>query len=319
MNFLGLHRTYRITAEIFIVLLVCSALFSEARAQTIVTTIQPYYSLTQQIVPDADIHRLLAIGTSPHSFEPKPSQIRTVAKADLIIINGVVDAWVYDIIDASKSKAKVLNIMNELDFDRIDDHAGHNHGNEVDYESEDLGNPHIWLNPALMAQAVQLIATTISELNFSNSDITADNSGVDNSETDTVLKNANALSRSIMNLDRQVQLRLSPVRRESFVPFHNAWAHFADHYHLNLLLEIEPAPGLEPTAHYLAEALETIADANTKAVFSEVQLAKRPAEVVANNANVKLYQLDPIGGSAGRESYQEMMLYNVNTLIEALR
>ena len=277
--------------------------FSITHAQTIVTSIQPYYSLTQQIAPDAEVFRLLAIGASPHSFEPRPSQIRMVAKADLIIINGVVDAWVYDIIDASKSKAIVLNMMDELEFDHIEDHDGHDH--EVESVDKDLGNPHIWLNPALMAKGVSIIAEHIVEVNIA--------------DAFAIQSNASQLSNSINSLDRQIQIRLAPVSTTPFVPFHNAWAHFADHYHLNLLLEIEPAPGREPTAHYLAKALDQIAMTDTKAVFSEVQLAKRPAQVVANNAKVNLYQLDPIGGTKGTESYQEMLLYNVNTIIEALK
>jgi len=293
--------------HLFTLLLFVSLFLGVARAQTIVTSIHPYFSLTEQIAPQADVHRLLAIGTSPHSFEPKPSQIRTVANADLIIINGVIDAWVYDIIEASKSQAIVLDIMNELDFQHIDSHDGHDHSthSEKNEEERDLGNPHIWLNPVLMSEAVQVIAEHITAL--------------DTLDSSTVQANANKLSTSIRNLDRQIQRRLIPITNESFVPFHNAWAHFADHYHLNLLLEIEPAPGREPTAHYLAEALQSIEETNTKAVFSEVQLAKRPAQVVADNAKVELFQLDPIGGSEGRESYQKMLLYNVNTLIEALR
>lgn len=291
----------------------CSSIYSVARAQTIVTSIQPYYSLTQQIAPDAEVFRLLAIGASPHSFEPKPSQIRTIAKADLIIINGVVDDWVYDIIEASKSKAIVLNMMNELDFEHIEDHDGHNH--EVESAADaDLGNPHIWLNPALMAKGVSVIAKHLTELE--TTETTATTATTDKT---AIQNNAKRLANSLNNLDRQIQRRLAPLSTTPFVPFHNAWAHFADHYHMNLLLEIEPAPGREPTAHYLAEALDQIAATGTKAVFSEVQLAKRPAQVVANNAEVSLYQLDPIGGTENTESYQDMLLYNVNTIIEALK
>ena len=303
MNLLSLkHQNLK---QIVLITLVLFFAVRMAHAQNIVTSIHPYYSLTQQIAPQADVHRLLAVGASPHSFEPRPSQIRTVANADLIIINGVIDDWVYDIIDATKSKAIVLNMMTELDFEHIEDHEGHNHGPETDSENKDLGNPHIWLNPALMSRATTLIAEHIIELQIDS--------------TDNVQANAQRLSNQINTLDRQIQTRLSLIGNEAFVPFHNAWAHFADHYHLNLLLEIEPAPGREPTAHYLAEALESIAEANTKAVFSEVQLAKRPAQVVADNAKVALYQLDPIGGTSGRESYQDMLLFNARTIIEALK
>lgn len=288
-------------------IVVFSILFATtiASAQTIVTSIQPYYSLTTQIAPNADVHRLLAIGASPHNFEPKPSQIRRVANADLIIINGVIDAWVYDIIDASKSNAIVVNLMQELEFESIEDHAGHDHAGYSNTNHPDAGNPHIWLNPALMEKAVHLIANHLAK--------------IDAPQANSFENNANRLGSDLHRLDNQISIRLRPHSREAFIPFHNAWAHFADHYHLNLLLEIEPAAGKEPTAHYLAEALTQITASKAKAIFSEAQLSQRPAEVVANNAKVDLHQLDPIGGVEGRESYQAMMRYNVATIIQAFK
>jgi len=103
------HSIQIVVFGILFATILCTTMI--ASAQTIVTSIQPYYSLTTQIAPNADVHRLLAIGASPHNFEPKPSQIRRVAQADLIIINGVIDAWVYDIIDASKSNAIVVILI----------------------------------------------------------------------------------------------------------------------------------------------------------------------------------------------------------------
>lgn len=51
----------------------------------------------------------------------------------------------------------------------------------------------------------------------------------------------------------------------------------------------------------------------------EVQLSRRPAEVLAAEANVALYELDPKGGVAGRDTYEQLLLFNAAVLAEALQ
>jgi ABC-type Zn uptake system ZnuABC Zn-binding protein ZnuA len=54
-------------------------------------------------------------------------------------------------------------------------------------------------------------------------------------------------------------------------------------------------------------------------MFSDIQLPARPAEVVAENAGLPLYRLDPEGGgSSEEESYQDFMRKNAAILLEAL-
>src|SRR5690606_16416946 len=93
---------------------------------------------------------LLPAGASPHTFEPRPSQIRDVARADLIISNGArLDDWIEPLIAAGNPQAERLVLANGVpllpwsepsgDGDP-DDHA-HHHG---------AFDPHIWLDPVLV-------------------------------------------------------------------------------------------------------------------------------------------------------------------------
>jgi len=54
-------------------------------------------------------------------------------------------------------------------------------------------------------------------------------------------------------------------------------------------------------------------------VLTEPQLARRPAEVVAEAAGVRCYEMDPLGGVPGRETYSELLRYNARVLVEALQ
>ncbi len=64
-------------------------------AQKIITTFHPYYSLAKQIAPGAEVINLLPAGSSPHYFDPSPNTAIQLNTADLVILNGIIDEWIY--------------------------------------------------------------------------------------------------------------------------------------------------------------------------------------------------------------------------------
>jgi ABC-type Zn uptake system ZnuABC Zn-binding protein ZnuA len=56
-----------------------------------------------------------------------------------------------------------------------------------------------------------------------------------------------------------------------------------------------------------------------KAVFTEPQLARRPAEVVAEAGGVPVFEIDPLGGVPGKMRYEELIRSNAKVLNEALQ
>ncbi len=166
-------------------------------------------------------------------------------------------------------------------------------------------NSHVWLDPAHMRTIVGAIGERLSELDPARADAIAARTAAYLAELDA--------------LDAEIASMLAPVAGAPFVPFHDAWPYFAAHYGLDLIVEIEPFPGREPTARELAQAIDLIDRAGATAVFSEVQLPERPARVLADEAGVSLGVLDPIGGAPGRRSYGELLRYNAAVILEALR
>ncbi|NIW46878.1 MAG: zinc ABC transporter solute-binding protein [Gammaproteobacteria bacterium] len=56
-----------------------------------------------------------------------------------------------------------------------------------------------------------------------------------------------------------------------------------------------------------------------KAILSMPQHSSRPAEIVAESTGIPLYELDPLGGEQGRQSYADLLLFNTHILIKALQ
>lgn len=299
-------------ARLLMTMLMLVASSAAASKLQVVVTIHPYFSLAQQIGGElVDASYLLPTGTSPHSYDPSARDVIRVAEADLVVRNGGVglDEWVLRLISASGTDALDLSIMDSIEFTPLGTSASD--GDQPASPVRDLGadayyvNAHIWLDATIAMSAAEAIAEAMIELDPANE-----------AHYEANLK---SLLFSLEQLDQELLEMLEPIRGEPFIPFHDAWPYFANRYGLNLLLEIEPFPGREPSPEYLIYALGLIADNNVKAIFSERQLATRPAETVAAEAGLPLYLLDPEGGgSSDTESYQELMLYNARVLLEAL-
>lgn len=319
----------RLLSSLALLFVFCTASAWAQSGPTVVTSIHPYYALVQEIAGEnAEVVRLLSPGASPHTFDPTPSDVARLSDADLVVMNGVIDEWLLDLVDASGVDVRVFEVVSELDFEPVEgeehEHAEEEHAEEEhseDEHTEEAGedptgaegdhahdhggfNPHVWLDPTLMAEAVPLIVRQLAELDPDNAA--------------TYEANGERLVAELNDLDSELSETLAPVEGAAFVPFHDAWPYFARRYGLDLVVEIEPAPGREPSPSYVAGALDLIEGSGARAIFSEVQLSPRPAEVVAESADLPLYILDPLGGGAETESYAELMRYNASTIVEAL-
>ena len=121
-------------------------------------------------------------------------------------------------------------------------------------------------------------------------------------------------------LDREIEQHAQTWRLRDFVSFHPSFSYFARRYNLHEVGTIEAAPGREPTPRHLQNLVAAIRRYGIKVVFAEPQLNPRVAEVIAQEAGVKVLRLDPIGGPPPYGSdYLKLMRYNLAALDEALR
>jgi ABC-type Zn uptake system ZnuABC Zn-binding protein ZnuA len=309
------------------------ASFATAQLRVVVS-IEPYREAVERLVGDlGTVDVLLPPGASPHAFDPTPRDVVRLSDADLVVINGVADDWTLELVDALGADAPPVFVALDVfaddelleggahDHDHGDEehhdeehHEGEPHDEEHhdeehregehDHDHDHAGpNPHVWLDPVFMSRIVEALADEIAAL--------------DARRADEVRAAAEAYRAELEALDAELATMLAPFEGQPFVPFHDAWPYFAERYRLDLILEVEPFPGREPSARYLAEAVTTLRDVGARAIFTETQLDDRPARVLADEAGVGLGVLDPLGGVAGREGYLALQRYNAAAIVEA--
>ena len=166
-------------------------------------------------------------------------------------------------------------------------------------------DPHVWMDPDRMLVAVDAIAARLAE--------------VDPAGKDTFTKNATELKASLKALDGKLAARSKTWTKRSIVTFHGSMAYFAKRYNILIAAVVEPVAGTEPTAAYIGEVVAAVKRGKAAALFTEPQLAKGPGETIAKEAGIPLGELDPVGGVAGRESYETLLTWNADQLEQVLR
>lgn len=300
----------------------------------IVTTIYPLADIAGRLGGDkVEVSYLLPAGSSPHTYEPTVEQARLMVQADLLIFVGAdLDNWAVNMTDAIGPELATINVSEKVelidaaDYFRLeeesegydhdhchdhdcdgceehDDHAdhdgcGHDHGPE---------DPHFWLDPVLVRDSIcPAIHEKLMELYPEGKDY---------------FENRHKDYRQELNaLDEEINDAVSGFSRTNFVAFHSAWQYFARRYGLEEVAVIAQFPGQEPSAGWIAELVDLIRAEEIGAIFAEPQFSPELAERIAEESGAEVMIIDPLGGEGvpGRESYLELMRFNLSIFKEAM-
>lgn len=272
-----------------------------------VATIHPLAAILQEVVGKrAEVEQLLPPGSSPHTFEPKPSDAVMLERAQALFYvgPGLDQEWTQGLPAAHRIEAlKLVPKERLLTFQE----PGKGEGGGKSHGRKPAGtiNPHFWTDPLTVKAMLPALVKTLSSL--------------DPAGRAAYERNAAAFATKLERLRIRVAKLLAPVQDKPMVMFHPSFQYLVTQYHLHLAGYIEPVPGREPSPRTLERLIAKIKRLKVRALFIEPQLPKRPARIIAEAAGLKLYELDPLGGTTGRQSYEEIILYNARTLHDALK
>ena len=197
----------------------------------------------------------------------------------------------------------ILDVEGEGDYgvEEKEEHDGHDHNYEFD--------PHIWLNPILAKQQVNNIRDGL---------INADPQNKENYE-----QNAMQYNKELDALDMKIKSSLSSCKKDTFVPFHNAFTYLGDRYGLKIMALSGVAPDSEASAAEIAEFIDFVKDNDIKIIFAEELVDPRLAQVIADEAGAKVLLFSPIEALAKDEigqniTYIDKMEKNLDALKVAL-
>ncbi len=268
------------------------------RPLTVVTTLTVLADLIGQVGGDkVEVKALVPPGGEPHTYQPAPNDMKTVAQARLIFYNGAhLEEWIDDTIrHAGKSNVPIVVLSQGLPMIR-----------EVGGEP----NPHLWLDVANTKTYVERIRDKLGKVDPAQAGYFADR--------------AKAYLTQLDELDAWIQVEVAkiPASRRKLVTFHDAFSYFAKRYGFSLQGVVVASPGKEPSARQLTALARRIKQAEVPAVFAESQFNPKIMEVLAREAGVKvvnnLYN-DSLSDGPEAGTYVALMKHNVTQIVNALK
>ena len=190
-----------------------------------------------------------------------------------------------------------------------DEHDEDEH-DEDEHEHGDF-DPHVWMDPTLIAAWTPAIAAALSE--------------VDPGSAGAYAERAAALAAELHELDAWVRERVAavPVPERILITDHDVLGYFADRYQFSVLDTIIPgfSTASEPSARHLAALRDAISEHAVPAIFVGLTVSPRAAEVVAEDLGIKVVSIytgslgEPDGPAA---TYQDFIRTNVERIVTAL-
>ncbi|MDE1310566.1 zinc ABC transporter substrate-binding protein ZnuA [Vibrio aestuarianus] len=248
-------------------------------ANTVLTSIKPIQMITFELTKGVtEPTVLLGSNTSPHDYAMRPSDVKKIRAADLVIWYGEdLEPFLSKTLQAHHNVLTISQIpelkLREFSGDHHDhDHDGHNHGTH---------DPHFWLG---VEQAKQVASAITERLKSTD---------VDNA----LLYQANLESflNEIAITNRNIVQQLSSVKHKGYYVFHDAYGYFEQQYQLNNMGHFTVSPDRKPGAKTLINIKNSLAKNEAKCVFSEPQFTPAVIDTVTRGSQVNSGVLDPLG------------------------
>jgi ABC-type Zn uptake system ZnuABC Zn-binding protein ZnuA len=244
---------------------------------------------------------LVPAGGDPHTYEPTPSDVRSIAGADLVVMNGLgVDDWLKPLLAEAKRPASALVELgpNQPGVTYL---AGVGGTGSV--------NPHLWLNVAYAALYVKRIVAALQAAAPAKQ-------AVLQASGDAYLARLAALDTAI-----RAQIATLPAANRKLVSYHDAFPYFAAAYGLTIVGTVVPAPGQDPSAGQVVALIDMIRASGVKAIFSEAQFNPKIEQQLAAEAGVTVVSnlYNDALGAPPVDTYERMMRWNADRVVEALR
>ncbi|HZR85689.1 MAG TPA: metal ABC transporter substrate-binding protein [Bradyrhizobium sp.] len=242
-------------------------------------------NVTSLVGPNGDVH----------VYAPAPQDAKTIAGAELVVINGLgLEGWLPRLLQSSGSKAVVVTASNGVDpLAR---------GSEAD--------PHAWQSVANAKIYVRNIRDALVR--------------ADAADADYFRQNAERYLAEFDALDREVRDEVAkiPPERRKVISTHRAFGYFEKAYGIAFIAPLGVSTETEPSARDVAAIITQVKKDSIPAIFleniSDDRLVRRIAEETGAKLGGTLFSDSLTDEKGSAPTYIAMVRHNIKALTSAL-
>jgi len=223
----------------------------------------------------------------PHHIQARPSLIAHVRNADLLACTGaeLEIGWLPILLRQSGNNKiqpgrpgyfEAAGFVPKLDLPtQLDRAAGDVHAS---------GNPHIQTDPRNIALVATALSQSLAQMDAANA-----------AYYQTRYRDFSARWQAAL---QRWNKQAAPLKGMAIVAHHKSWAYLNNWLGLREVAELEPKPGVEPTAAHLQEVLNKLQREPAKAIIRSAYEDDRASEWLAQRARIPAVLLPfTVGGS----------------------
>jgi len=261
--------------------------------------------VTNLVGDDINVKILMGAGVDPHLYEAKPSDVRSMSEAKIIVYNGL---------HLEGKLAKLFKRMeNEKIFICLSD--GMNKNNLIPLNAHSY-DPHVWFNVNLWAEGVRHCALQLQDLFPAHAKKIKINCEIyinKMSKADSEIKN---------------QMLSIPKHKRLLITSHDAFHYFGKAYNVEVKAIQGVSTIMEPGLKDVSQLVDEICKRNISSIFVESSVSSKSIQSVIEGCHKKNKEVE-IGGtlysdalgdeSSGASTYLKMIKKNSKTIYSALK
>jgi zinc transport system substrate-binding protein len=271
----------------------------------IVVSIKPIHSIVSALMNGVSKPQLLLDSNdSAHTFHLKPSQLKLLSNADLLITIG-------DSFESGLSKV-IRNIdqnyrlnLSEIKELQIYDFRDHN---EIEYDEHDEHDKdlHLWLDTGNVQIIAEKIKQRLIEINPSNKE--------------RYNTNYLELESKLNQLEEKIQLQLEPIKSTPFAIYADILQYFEKNFDLNKPVIIAPYHGARLSINRVIKAKNKMKNQKTRCLIYGSENTSKQINVLTEGLDIKAHSVDILGVKLepGSEQYFDLMKEISNQLASCL-
>jgi len=254
--------------------------------------------------PQVHVSEILKPDIDPHTFQPSPTDLIALGKAQLILASGKnLESYTAKLKDAAARGATLLELGDAIPSLKMkDEESSASRGAQIE-------DPHWWNSVANMRRATDTVRAALEKL--------------DPADAATFASNAAAYQQKLDALKAWAKSRIAELPRDQrkLVTSHDAFQYFAREFGFAVF----PIEGVstqdEPSSKKVAEIVQAIKDTHVKAVFFEsIENPKVLTEITRESGAKIGGELYADGlGTGEAATYEGMFRHNINTIVNALK
>lgn len=280
----------------------------EIKRINVVTTVAPITSMVENI--GGDKIRLTGIvpeGINSHTFEPVPSDVKILAEADLLIVNGLeLEEPTLKLSKANMKQGSALLRLGDKTITEkeyiYDSSFPKSHGHP---------NPHLWLNPRHALSYAALIRNELARID-------PDNKAAYEQNAAAYIKKLEALDQAVDEAVKTI-----PENNRRLLTYHDSWPYFARRYGFQIIGAVQPSDFADPSPREVKRLIDQIRKEKVPAVFGSEVFPSPVLEQIAKEGKTRYIDKlrdDELPGKPGeaQHSYIGMMIENLTIMFETL-